>query len=76
MPRVPQETPGGTEIEDVHLDTFRDAGGELAYKEVNVQGQVSKEISPSAFSISDPNDPGVDELFIVESPVPQSLNRV
>lgn len=62
----PKETPGGTEIEDVHLDTFRDAGDELEYKEVTVQGQVAKEISPSAFSISDPEDPGVDPLFILD----------
>lgn len=62
----PQETPGGTEIEEVHLGTFRDAGDELEYKEVTVQGQVVKEISPSAFSIGDPDDPGVDELFIVD----------
>lgn len=61
-----QETPGGTEVEDVHLDTFRDAGDELEYKEVSVQGQVAQNISPSAFSISDPDDPGVDELFILD----------
>lgn len=31
-----------------------------------VQGQVAEEISPSAFSITDPDDPGVDDLFIVD----------
>lgn len=68
-----KETTGGTEIQDIHLDTFRDAGDELEYKEVRVQGQVAQEISPSAFSISDPDDPGVDELFIVDKSRPTDI---
>lgn len=63
------ETPpeSGTEIEDVHLDAIREVvpDADLEYKEVTVPGQVEKVISPSAFSISDADDPLVEELLIV-----------
>lgn len=57
----------GTEIEDVHLDAIREVvpDADLEYKKVTVPGQVEKVISPSAFSISDPDDPSVEVLLIV-----------
>lgn len=57
----------GTEIEDVQLDAIREVvpDADLEFKEVTVRGQVEKAISPSGFSISDPEDPAVEELLIV-----------
>ena len=57
----------GTEIEDVHLSVIREVvpDADLEYKKVTVPGQVKDVISPSAFSISDPNEPAVDPLLIV-----------
>jgi hypothetical protein len=58
----------GTEIEDVHLSVIREVvpDADLEYKKVTVPGQVKDVISPSAFSISDPNEPAVDPLLIVD----------
>lgn len=57
----------GTEIADVHLDAIREVvpDADLEYKEVRVPGQVEQVISPSAFTIGDPNDSSVEELLIV-----------
>lgn len=56
-----------TEIEDVHLDAIREVvpDHDLEYKRVTVPGEVKGIISPSAFSIVDPDDPLVEELLIV-----------
>lgn len=65
---ISEPAPGtGTEIQDVHLDAIREVvpDANLEYKKVTVPGQVEKVISPSAFSISDPDDPAVKELLIV-----------
>ncbi|WP_457963394.1 hypothetical protein M1E17_18420 [Arthrobacter sp. D1-29] len=61
------EPEAATEIEDVHLDAIREVvpDANLEYKRVTVPGVVNDIISPSAFSISDPGQPLVDDLLIV-----------
>lgn len=63
-----ENTPeSGTKIEDVHLDAIREVvpDADLEYKQVTVPGQVGRIISPSTFSIKDPDDSSVEELLIV-----------
>lgn len=57
----------GTEIADVHLDAIREVvpDHDLEYKRVTVPGEVKGIISPSTFSIVDPDKPLVEDLLIV-----------
>lgn len=64
--------PGATvEIEEVHLDAIRESVPDVKeYTEVTVPGVVKAIVSPSTFTIVDPDEPFVEELLIVhENPL-------
>ncbi|MGK3958783.1 hypothetical protein ACLKOZ_21630 [Arthrobacter sp. R4] len=57
---------GTVEIEEVHLDAIREVVPDVEeYTKVTVPGEVKGIISPSTFSIVDPEYPLVEELLIV-----------
>lgn len=57
---------GTVEIDEVHLDAIREVVPDVEeYTKVTVPGEVEKIISPSTFSIVDPEYPLVEELLIV-----------
>jgi hypothetical protein len=59
----PQST---VEIEEIHLDAIREAVPDVKeYTQVTVTGEVKRIISPSSFSIINPEEPSVKELLIV-----------
>lgn len=54
------------EVEEIHLDVMRDAVPDVEeHTKVTVPGEVERIISPSTFSIIDPEDPLIEELLIV-----------
>lgn len=73
----------GTEIADVHLDAIREVvpDHDLEYKKVTVPGEVKGIISPSTFSIVDPDNPLVEDLLIVhqtdlDNPRPEARVKI
>lgn len=60
------EPEGTVEVEEIHLDVMRDAVPDVEeYTKVTVPGEVERIVSPSTFTIVDPEDPLADELLIV-----------
>lgn len=66
---------GTVEIEEVHLDAIREVVPDVEeYTKVTVPGEVKEVISPSTFSIVDPEYPLVEELLIVHESAPDGIS--